>query len=285
MQKKHGFAPLGPADGAVKSAIFAGNAARLYELDVAAAQGASATMTSPPCEANSSHSAPNRSNLRYGYVAKTRRDGLSNCSRPTGPSAAPRSRTPIVNTARSDCRSAPRPPLTRRIHRSGHLARRPRSPARATHSLPEMKRILDDHGIRHLELEFLIDWFCRRRTQEGLRRAAPHAARKRRCTRRAAHQGRRLLRVAGAHVEAHRRIRAALRRGRAITARASCSSSCPSRASRRCRGSSWPRRGADQPNGGICVDLWHVVKLGIPYERVAAIPGRMSRASSSTTAI
>ena len=30
MQKKHGFAPLGPADGVVKSAIFGGNAVRLY---------------------------------------------------------------------------------------------------------------------------------------------------------------------------------------------------------------------------------------------------------------
>ena len=30
--------------------------------------------------------------------------------------------------------------------------------------------------------------------------------------------------------------------------------------------------GAAQSNGGICVDLWHVVKLGIPYAEVAAFP-------------
>jgi sugar phosphate isomerase/epimerase len=30
--------------------------------------------------------------------------------------------------------------------------------------------------------------------------------------------------------------------------------------------------GAAQPNGGICVDLWHVVKLGIPYADIAAFP-------------
>src|SRR3954464_13134655 len=30
---------------------------------------------------------------------------------------------------------------------------------RSKHSLREMKRILDDHGIKHLELEFLTDWF------------------------------------------------------------------------------------------------------------------------------
>jgi hypothetical protein len=32
MQKKHGFAPLGPADGPVKTAIFGGNNAKLYDV-------------------------------------------------------------------------------------------------------------------------------------------------------------------------------------------------------------------------------------------------------------
>ena len=31
-------------------------------------------------------------------------------------------------------------------------------------------------------------------------------------------------------------------------------------------------QGANAPNGGICIDLWHVVKLGMPYEAVAAFP-------------
>ena len=35
MQRAHGFAPLGPADGPVKSAIFGGNNARLYGVDLA----------------------------------------------------------------------------------------------------------------------------------------------------------------------------------------------------------------------------------------------------------
>ena len=30
--------------------------------------------------------------------------------------------------------------------------------------------------------------------------------------------------------------------------------------------------GAGQSNGGICVDLWHVVKLAIPYAEIAAFP-------------
>lgn len=33
MQKKHGFKPLGPADGPLKTAVFSGNSARLYGLD------------------------------------------------------------------------------------------------------------------------------------------------------------------------------------------------------------------------------------------------------------
>ncbi len=34
MQKKHGFAPLGRADGPVKTAIFGGNSARMYRYDI-----------------------------------------------------------------------------------------------------------------------------------------------------------------------------------------------------------------------------------------------------------
>jgi sugar phosphate isomerase/epimerase len=32
--------------------------------------------------------------------------------------------------------------------------------------------------------------------------------------------------------------------------------------------------GANAKNGGIIIDLWHVVKLGIPYADVARIPSR-----------
>ena len=34
MQKKFGYAPLGAADGPVKSAIFGGNNARLYDIQL-----------------------------------------------------------------------------------------------------------------------------------------------------------------------------------------------------------------------------------------------------------
>jgi hypothetical protein len=33
MQKKYGFQPLGSADGPIKTAVFGGNATRLYNFD------------------------------------------------------------------------------------------------------------------------------------------------------------------------------------------------------------------------------------------------------------
>ena len=38
MQKKYGFAPLGGADSAVKQLIFGGNAARMYRINLKAAE-------------------------------------------------------------------------------------------------------------------------------------------------------------------------------------------------------------------------------------------------------
>jgi predicted TIM-barrel fold metal-dependent hydrolase len=70
MQEKHGFAALGAADGAVKTAIFSGNAARLYDFDVTAA--VREISADHIAAARSEYRALNegRSNLRYGYIAK-----------------------------------------------------------------------------------------------------------------------------------------------------------------------------------------------------------------------
>jgi len=70
MQKKHGFAPLGSADGAVKNAIFGQNAAPLYKLDASLV-----TEPIPPdaverMKADYQASGIGRSNIAYGYVAK-----------------------------------------------------------------------------------------------------------------------------------------------------------------------------------------------------------------------
>jgi predicted TIM-barrel fold metal-dependent hydrolase len=68
MQKKHGYRPLGAADGPIKSKIFAGTASRLYKIDPAAATRLSADhFTAIKNEYLAQGGLPG--NLRYGYVA------------------------------------------------------------------------------------------------------------------------------------------------------------------------------------------------------------------------
>jgi uncharacterized protein len=66
MQKKYGFAPLGAADGPVKSAVFGGNSARLYGMEqhaeLVTRDGLAALKEDYLKEG------PGRSNLRYGYI-------------------------------------------------------------------------------------------------------------------------------------------------------------------------------------------------------------------------
>ena len=69
MQAAHGFTPLGPADGPVKTAIFGGNAARLYGIDSAASSGALSADGIDTMRAEYRAAGGQRSNLRYGYVA------------------------------------------------------------------------------------------------------------------------------------------------------------------------------------------------------------------------
>ena len=70
MQAAHGFAPLGAADGAVKSAIFGGNNAQLYGLDVPQTQAALAGDRFAAIKADYLAKGATPSNRRYGYVAK-----------------------------------------------------------------------------------------------------------------------------------------------------------------------------------------------------------------------
>jgi hypothetical protein len=69
MMEKHGFAPLGPATGAVKSAIFGYNSARLYKLDLRAELPAISRDKFAVDRSASLHAAT-RSNAAYGYVAR-----------------------------------------------------------------------------------------------------------------------------------------------------------------------------------------------------------------------
>ncbi|HVQ76184.1 MAG TPA: amidohydrolase family protein [Candidatus Binatia bacterium] len=68
MQKKHGFAALGPADGVTKSAILGGNTARLYGLSIKAARGAITTDRIAAIREEYVAARGRRTNARYGYV-------------------------------------------------------------------------------------------------------------------------------------------------------------------------------------------------------------------------
>jgi uncharacterized protein len=70
MQRKHGFAALGPADGTVKSAIFGYNAARFYKLDLRAELPTMKEDGLAKLKAAYLQDRPVRSNTAYGFVAR-----------------------------------------------------------------------------------------------------------------------------------------------------------------------------------------------------------------------
>jgi uncharacterized protein len=71
MQKQHGYTPLGAADGPVKSAIFAGNAARLYKIDTKAMLRKASVDQIDAMKREYLAQGGLPSNLRYGYVSGT----------------------------------------------------------------------------------------------------------------------------------------------------------------------------------------------------------------------
>jgi predicted TIM-barrel fold metal-dependent hydrolase len=68
MQKEHGFKPLGDATGPVKTAIFSGNNARLYNIDLKKAEQDHKLDRVTQWKEAYEKEGPARSNLRYGYV-------------------------------------------------------------------------------------------------------------------------------------------------------------------------------------------------------------------------
>ena len=142
---------------------------------------------------------------------------------------------------------------------------------RERHSLAEMKRIFDDNGIEHIELEFLTDWFV-----DGEKRAASDLNR------------RLLLESAAAldarHIKVGDFFKTPVPMEKLVEEFAQLCGEAREHGTRvvfefmpfsRIESLADARAlvvGAAQSNGGICVDLWHVVKLGIPYAEVAAFP-------------
>jgi predicted TIM-barrel fold metal-dependent hydrolase len=70
MQKQHGFAPLGAADGLVKTAIFSGTSARIYKLDMRSARGAITTDKIAAIRDEYVAHGGMRTNTRYGYISR-----------------------------------------------------------------------------------------------------------------------------------------------------------------------------------------------------------------------
>ncbi len=69
MQKKYGYKPLGAADGAVKSAIFGGNNARLYNVNPKQQAEIIVDRVAQIKEIYEKEG-PGRTNMAYGFVAK-----------------------------------------------------------------------------------------------------------------------------------------------------------------------------------------------------------------------
>lgn len=70
MQKKYGFAPLGPADGLVKTAILGLNSARLYNLNLDIRKAELEGDRFARMKADAAADGRTRSNTAYGYVLK-----------------------------------------------------------------------------------------------------------------------------------------------------------------------------------------------------------------------
>jgi sugar phosphate isomerase/epimerase len=138
-------------------------------------------------------------------------------------------------------------------------------------SLKEMKKILDDNGIRHVELEFLGGWFL-----DGEEKKASDIERKR------------LLEAADVFRPHHLKV------GHFFKTQATMPRMIESFAALCADGANHGTpigfevmpfcdidsvekalqlvEGAGAKNGGLCLDLWHLAKLKIPYEKVASIP-------------
>jgi sugar phosphate isomerase/epimerase len=139
------------------------------------------------------------------------------------------------------------------------------------YTLREMRRILDDNGIRHVELEFLLDWFLEgeRKKQSDLRKRMLFEAAEA---------------LSAYHVKVGDFFHEKCSMGHLVESFAALCKEAgehgtkigfelmPFAMIRTLAESLEMVRGASQPNGGIAFDMWHIAKLGIPYDEVARVP-------------
>jgi len=139
------------------------------------------------------------------------------------------------------------------------------------YSLKEIKKILEDNGIKHVELEFLTDWFLdgeRKKQSDVVKRMLLKAAE-----------------VLGArHLKVGEFERSNCPMPRLTEAFATLCKDAENHGTRVCY-EMMPFStidsvekavelvsGAGAKNGGICFDLWHIAKLKIPFEKIARTP-------------
>ena len=139
------------------------------------------------------------------------------------------------------------------------------------YSFREMKQIFDDNGIQHVELEFLNDWFL-----EGERKKSSDI-RKQKLFEAAEGLSARHLKV-GDFLQEQCSLPRVIDAFAILCAEAAQHGTkigfelMPFAMIRTLEESIAMVEGAGSPNGGIILDLWHVVKLGIPYEDVCCVP-------------
>jgi sugar phosphate isomerase/epimerase len=137
-----------------------------------------------------------------------------------------------------------------------------------------IKRLLDDHGIIHVEVEFLGDWF-----ETGQKRVASDRVRKELLE--AAHSlGARDMKVAGKmwSEECDVNLMADAFGEVCVEARAANTNVAieilPVTNIRTLETGLAIVTQADQPNGGLCLDVWHFARGGINFDKLRRVPTR-----------
>lgn len=140
-------------------------------------------------------------------------------------------------------------------------------------SLKEMKQILDDNDMKYVELEFLTDWFL-----DGERKKQSDIQKKKLLTAAEVLQAK--------HVKVGDFFREQCPMPRLIDAFAELCAEAAEHGTRigfelmpfsmidTLQDSLTMVEGAGAENGGIVFDLWHIVKLKIPYEEVGRVPAQ-----------
>ncbi|WP_439869752.1 sugar phosphate isomerase/epimerase family protein [Pseudomonas syringae] len=139
---------------------------------------------------------------------------------------------------------------------------------------PAMKTILKQNGIEHIELEFLVDWYHsgeRRRQSDKVRRELLEAAEA---------LGVRSIKIGPGIGEDLTDIDLMVKEFTLLCQEAAAVGSnivleiMPFSNVRTIDTALAIVEGADQPNGGLLLDIWHLQRGGIDFSEIARIPAR-----------